>query len=92
MKALQIIAHGGNEVAILVSNAPVPLLKEGSVLVKVYAALNPVDWKIREGYMKAFPPLEFPATIGNDFSGVVVDIASDVRTYHVGDEVFGCSR
>jgi NADPH:quinone reductase-like Zn-dependent oxidoreductase len=90
MKALQIIAYGGNEVAVLANNAPTPVLREGFVLVKVKnAALNPVDWKMREGYMKAFAPLEFPATIGNDFSGVVVDVASDVTAYHVGDEVFG---
>ena len=48
-----------------------PLYSRGQLLVEVYAAgVNPIDWKIREGYI----PLKFPATLGGDFSGVVADV------------------
>ncbi|MGI0035233.1 MAG: alcohol dehydrogenase catalytic domain-containing protein, partial [Nitrososphaera sp.] len=40
------------------------------VLVSVKAAgVNPADWKIREGYMQQMIPLQFPSTLGIDFSG-----------------------
>jgi alcohol dehydrogenase len=41
-------------------------------LVRVKAAgLNPVGWKVREGFFKERVPLQFPATLGMDFSGVI---------------------
>lgn len=90
MKALQISAYGDNSVVAINSIAPLPKVGPGTVLVKVYkAALNPVDWKMRNGSMKAFMPLDFPATIGGDFSGVVEAVGDEVRSVKVGDEVFG---
>jgi NADPH:quinone reductase-like Zn-dependent oxidoreductase len=50
-------------------------------LVEIYAAgVNPVDWKIREGYLKERAPFQFPATLGADFSGVIKE---------TGEEVYG---
>lgn len=90
MKALQITSYGGNEVAVLSTEALKPKLKKGTVLVKVHrAALNPVDWKIREGYMKDTVPQNFPATLGSDFSGVIEEISEDVTGFEIGEEVFG---
>jgi NADPH:quinone reductase-like Zn-dependent oxidoreductase len=38
------------------------------VLVRVKAAgVNPVDWKVREGFFKERVPLQFPATLGMIF-------------------------
>ena len=52
MKAVRIHQYGGPEV-LTYESAPRPVAKAGEVLVKVYAAgVNPVDWKIRQGYMK----------------------------------------
>ena len=43
--------------------------------MEVHAAgINPADWKIREGYMKNVMPFNFPATLGGDFSGVVMQV------------------
>jgi len=90
MKALQISAYGDNSVVAINLDAPLPTVGPGTVLVKVYqAALNPVDWKMRNGAMQAFVPLDFPATIGGDFSGVVEAVGDEVRGVKVGDEVFG---
>ena len=53
MKAVQIKAYGGVEVLEINDQAPKPTLKDKQILVEVYAAsINPIDWKIRAGYLK----------------------------------------
>ena len=73
MKSAQIKTYGDSEV--LEINRSTPSINdpsEGMVLVTVKAAgVNPVDWKVREGFFKQMAPLQFPATLGMDFSGVI---------------------
>lgn len=89
MKAVQINKYGGVEVLEVNENAPKPNPTHGQVLVEVYAAsINPIDWKVRAGYLKDFVPLTFPVTLGGDFAGVVLE-ANNVSDFEVGDEVFG---
>src|SRR3989304_6416091 len=89
MKAAQIKKHGGSEVVEINKNAPKPAASPGQILVEVYAAgVNPVDWKIREGYI----PLQFPATLGGDFSGVIAEVGEGVSGFKKGDEVYGYAR
>ena len=60
------------------------------IKVKVAGAgINPVDWKIRRGEMRAMLPLHLPTILGRDVSGEVVDIGSDVTEFEVGDRVMG---
>jgi NADPH2:quinone reductase len=60
------------------------------LLVEVRAAaVNPVDWKVREGHMQDAQPLDFPAVLGVEVSGVVRGIGQDTDGFAVGDEVFG---
>lgn len=90
MKAAQINTYGDSEVVEITNQAPMPALSDGSLIVKVHAAgVNPVDWKIREGYLQKMVPLQFPATLGGDFSGVVVEVGKDVLNVKQGDEVYG---
>jgi len=90
MKAAQIRKYGSSEVVEINNNAPVPSISQGQILVEVYAAgVNPVDWKIREGYMQEMVPLKFPATLGGDFSGVVIETGAGVSEFKKGDEVYG---
>jgi len=90
MKAAQINKYGGSEVVEINKNAPKPAVSQGHLLVEVHAAgVNPVDWKIREGYMQQMVPLQFPATLGGDFSGVVAEIGGGVSGFKNGDEVYG---
>ncbi len=71
-------AHG-HEVVKINNNASKPSVSRGRLLIEVHAAgVNPVDWKIREGYMKQMAPLQFPATLGGDFSGIVTEKAFQV--------------
>jgi NADPH:quinone reductase-like Zn-dependent oxidoreductase len=90
MKAAQISKYGGSEVLEFNKNAPKPAPSAGRVLVEVYAAgVNPVDWKIRQGYMAKMAPLQFPVTLGGDFSGVIQEVGAGVSGFKKGDEVYG---
>jgi NADPH:quinone reductase-like Zn-dependent oxidoreductase len=52
MKAIRIHAYGGVE-NLHYDDVLRPETQAGQVLVSVYAAgVNPIDWKIREGYFK----------------------------------------
>jgi NADPH:quinone reductase-like Zn-dependent oxidoreductase len=67
-----------------------PQAGDGQILIRVLAAgINPIDWKIRSGAMKAFMPLELPTILGYDYSGVVRSVGKGVEGYAPGDKVFG---
>ena len=90
MKSAQINRYGGSEVIEINQNTPEPTLSSGKVLVSIKAAgLNPADWKIREGYLQQMIPLQFPFTLGMDFSGIVKEIGEGVSDFKQGDEVYG---
>ena len=90
MKAIQVTNYGGTDEIHVAEDVAKPELKAGQVLVEVHAAsLNRIDSKIREGYMKDFLPLAMPFTQSGDFAGVVSEVADDVTTLKVGDEVYG---
>lgn len=90
MKAVQIHQYGGQDVLELNQNAPKPVAGNGQVLVEVHAAsINPVDWKIRAGYLKEKAPLTMPATLGGDVAGIVAAVGATVSTFKVGDRVYG---
>ena len=85
MKAERIHTFGGPDVLQL-EEVSRPQPGPSEVLVRVHAAgVNPVDWKIREGHLRA--PL--PSVMGSDFSGVVEELGPGVRDFKVGDAVFG---
>lgn len=90
MKTAQINKYGGKEVIEINSNVSKPQVAEGKIVIEVHAAgINPIDWKIRQGYMAQMMPLQFPATMGGDFSGVVTEVGGGVSGLRVGDEVYG---
>jgi len=58
--------------------------------VKVKAAgINPIETKIREGFLAAKWPATFPEGEGNDFAGVVDSMGPRVGNVAAGDEVIG---
>jgi alcohol dehydrogenase len=91
MKSAQIKGYGGSEVIEINQSTPAPNdPSAGKVLVIIKAAgVNPVDWKIREGYMQQMMPLQFPSTLGMDFSGVIEKVGEGVSDFRKGDEVYG---
>lgn len=90
MKAVQINSYGGVEVLEINENIPVPTPRKGQVLIENHAAsINPIDWKIRAGYLKEMVPLSFPSTLGGDFAGVITKVGEEVTEFKIGDEVYG---
>ncbi|HEX2971235.1 MAG TPA: NADP-dependent oxidoreductase [Tepidisphaeraceae bacterium] len=88
MKAVRIHRYGGPEVLIC-ENAPIPSISDDEALVRVHAAgVNPVDWKIREGYLQSMLTYSFPLVIGWDLSGVVDRVGSRVTHLKPGDAVY----
>jgi len=89
MKAVQVNSYGGPEV-LEINDIPKPTAREGYVLVENHAAsINPFDVKLRSGMFQKMIPLQFPATLGGDFAGVVAEVGEGVSEYAVGDEVYG---
>ncbi len=94
MKSARIKGYGSTRDVIEIDqNTPAPNdPSDGKVLVKVKAAgVNPTDWKISEGYMQQIMPIEFPTTLGWDFSGVVEKAGAGVSDIKQGEEVYGQS-
>ena len=92
MKSAQINRYGRSEVIEINQNTPLLNLSSEKILVDVKAAgVNPIDWKISEGYMKQMISLQFPSTLGMDFSGIIKEVSKDISTeeYKQGDEVYG---
>jgi alcohol dehydrogenase len=92
MKSAQIRSYGGSEVVEISQRTPAPSdPSAGKALVTIKAAgVNPSDWKLREGFFKQMVPLQFPTTLGMDFSGVIEKVgASTSSDLKQGDEVYG---
>lgn len=91
MKVAVIHSFGGSD-KIKIEDSPRPQIKSDGVLVRIHdAGINPIDWKIREGYMKSAQP-QFPLTLGQDFAGEVVEVGPNVKGFRKGDSVFGFAR
>jgi alcohol dehydrogenase len=92
MIAAQINKYEGCNAVEINKNAIKPTVAPGKILVEVYAAgVNPIDYKITDGYAKQRTSIPFPITLGGDFSGVVVEVGDGVSRFKPGDEVFGQS-
>lgn len=90
MKAAQINEYGGKEVLKTLEGVAKPRPGSKQVLVEVHAAgVNPFDVKVRAGQARQFKELDFPATLGGDMAGIVVEIGEGVNGFSVGDEVYG---
>ena len=89
MQAAQLNEYGGTEV-LEIAEAPEPHPGPGQVRIVVHAAsINPIDWKIRAGYMQGEGPAPFPLILGNDAAGVVDEIGEGVSGVNLGDAVLG---
>jgi NADPH:quinone reductase-like Zn-dependent oxidoreductase len=92
MKAVRIERYG-NEDVIEIAEVDQPKPGAGQVLVKVKAAaVNPVDWKIRDGLGEMFG-LKPPLILGCEVAGTVETVSGPSRTggsdFEVGDDVYG---
>jgi NADPH2:quinone reductase len=90
MLAAQFSQPGGAEV-IAVVEMPTPRVGAGQVLVKAWASgVGMPDVLIRSGRYPWMPPL--PAILGIEMSGVVAEVAPDVKDVQPGQRVFVSAR
>src|SRR4051812_11515442 len=88
MKAMVVEKPGSPDVFHL-TEVQVPEIRPGHVLVQVKAtSVNPIDMKVRSKELPFSPP--FPAILHGDFSGVISEVAPDVKGFKTGDKVYGC--
>jgi len=89
MKAVYINEFGGPENLEIREVDDPPKPQNGQVLVRVKAAgLNRADLLQVQGFYPP-PPGYSPNIPGMEFAGEVVEIGSDVKTFLIGDRVFG---
>jgi NADPH:quinone reductase-like Zn-dependent oxidoreductase len=89
MKAIQFSEFGGPEV-LREADVETPRPGPGQVRVRVKtAAVNPLDGKIRAGYMEAAFPTTLPAVPGAELAGIVDALGEGVTGVEVGDEILG---
>ncbi len=88
MKAVRIERYGNEEV-VEIADVDRPKPGAGQVLVKVKAAaVNPVDWKIREGLGEMFG-LKPPLILGCEVAGTVETVGDNVEDFSPGHDVYG---
>jgi NADPH:quinone reductase-like Zn-dependent oxidoreductase len=89
MKGLVITGYGKIERHVAIQELEKPKVRENQVLVEVHAAsVNPVDYKIVEGALRLVKRLDFPAPIGFDVAGVIVEKGPEVNHLEIGDEIY----
>ncbi|KAI9898810.1 hypothetical protein N3K66_005271 [Trichothecium roseum] len=82
----------GDGAPLEVKPAPYPSPQDDQVVVKSHAlALNPVDHAQQTYGPKVFAWLKYPAVLGCDVAGEVVEVGSGVTKFKVGDRVAGCT-
>ena len=92
MRAMVIDEWGGTDAIHEADLEPPPVAPDG-LLVRVRAAgVNPVDTKVRGGYMEEKLPFHFPLILGWDVAGVVEKAGPAVTAFKPGDEVYGYIR
>ena len=92
MKAIVINSFGGRE-KLVFTTVPDPVPAAGEILIRERAAgVNPVDWKIRAGFLKDRLPHKFPLILGWDTAGEIAAVGRGVESFAVGDDVIAYCR
>jgi NADPH:quinone reductase-like Zn-dependent oxidoreductase len=87
MKAVVIDEYGGSD-RLQVREIEKPRPGTGAVLIRVRAAgVNPIDWKIRRGVLRAVLWFRPPIVLGGDVAGEVEAVGSGVTRFRPGDPV-----
>lgn len=92
MKAVYIRQFGDSK-TLEIGEVPTPEPAADELQIRIdHTSVNPVDWKIREGYLESMIPHEFPLILGWDAAGTVSKVGADVTSFAVGDEVYSYTR
>lgn len=89
MKAVVLESYGRAPVVREIAD---PIAKPDEAVIAVdFAAVNPVDWKICEGLLKAYYDWPLPFVPGCDIAGRIVALGANARGFSLGDPVFACT-
>ncbi len=92
MKAVLLYEYGDPS-KLRYEDTDIPAYGDKEVLVKVHAiSINPVDLKIRSGSAKSRMPVDFPAILGRDLAGEVVEAGSGVTGFPKGMRVMALAN
>jgi NADPH:quinone reductase-like Zn-dependent oxidoreductase len=92
MRAVALTEFGDADV-LRPQELPDPVPGPDGVVIRVRAAgVNPIDYKIRAGYLKGAFPYHFPLVPGWDVAGEVVAVGPAVTRCAVGDAVMAYAR
>jgi NADPH:quinone reductase-like Zn-dependent oxidoreductase len=92
MKAVLLYEYGGPE-QLRYEDTDVPEYGDNEVLLRVRAtSINPIDFKVRSGSAKARMPVEFPAILGRDLAGEVVEAGAAVTGFPRGMRVMALAN
>ena len=90
MKAMQYQAYG-SPARITPAEIETPHRSPSQMLVKVAAsAVNPIDWKLRNGSLRFLAPIRFPSVPGFDLAGEVLETGARVWKFKAGERVYAC--
>ena len=93
MRAVVLYEYGDVDKLQLEDDQQEPAFGANEVRVRVRAtSVNPVDWKIRSGDVRKRMPVEFPAILGRDLAGEVVDFGRDVTGFPKGTRVMAMAN
>ncbi|KAE9593510.1 hypothetical protein Lal_00029394 [Lupinus albus] len=89
MHCLQYDSYGGGSASLKHVQVRLPTPKKNEVLLKLEATtINPIDWKIQKGLLRAiFLPRHFPHIPCTDVAGEIVEVGPQVKKFEVGDKV-----
>jgi NADPH:quinone reductase-like Zn-dependent oxidoreductase len=92
MQVIQYQSFGQSDVLALTDVAQPKISSENDVLIQVKtASINPLDMKIRMGFMQQMRPVQLPFTPGLDAAGIVVAVGEGVSRFKIGDEVMAAT-
>ncbi|OMD11984.1 hypothetical protein BJP50_25860 [Paenibacillus odorifer] len=49
------------------------------------ASINPIDFKVRDGKVRTLLKYDMPLVLGNDFSGIVIQVGKNVKKFKIDD-------
>ncbi|WP_150133145.1 NADP-dependent oxidoreductase [Acidisarcina polymorpha] len=92
MKAVVLKAYGDVD-QLIYEEVEKPKPGAGEVLVRIAAtSINPIDFKLRSGAMKAQMPLQLPTILGRDLAGEVAELGEGVAGLHIGQRVLALAN
>lgn len=93
MKAVVLYEYGDVNKLRFENDQQEPPFGPNEVRVRVRAtSINPIDWKIRSGSARQRMPVDFPAILGRDLAGEVVDFGNEVTGFSKGQRVMGLAN